>query len=165
MSLTSGLRRRLARLLAVTAAMLFVTSLAAAPAHAALGPPQPVSMQLRAYTSTGVEYLVGRVVGTIQFDDANTAYNLSLTVCRQSSYVSPNVRVFVNGAYAGYFAGEDGTPRPSICPGHGMSGVINGTFTTGGTVQNVSITITGLFFNGSTATEKSKSAFYDNPFN
>lgn len=162
-------RRRAARPLAATAlagAVLATTLCVAAPASAAYGSPQPVDLQLRGYSSSGYEYLVGRLVGTVEFDDGNSGYRLSLTLCRQSSYTNPNVRIGVNGTPYQTFSPSDEQRRPGVCGGgHGMSGVIGGDFTYGGVVRNLSIGVEGILFDGSTAKTVSRGASYDNPFN
>ncbi|MFC6021761.1 hypothetical protein ACFP2T_37055 [Plantactinospora solaniradicis] len=169
MAPTSTMRRRLTRLLttalAALAATLLMTSLTAAPAHAAWGAPLTVDLQLRSY-SNGYEYRVGRVVGTVQFDDGNSHYLLSLVLCRQSSYTVPNVRIGVNGAPHQSFSNQDDQRRPESCGGgHGMSGTISGAYAYGGVIQNLTVGIEGIHFDGSTARYVSNGAFYDNPFN
>ena len=164
MTWINGLRRRLITLLALTFVALLTTSLAAVPAQATYGSPFAVSLQLRSYTSTGTEYQVGRLVGTVQFDDGNSAYYLSLIMCRQSSYTNPQVRVYVNGVYTLFFSPSDNIRRPESCNGgHGLSGVIEGGFGYSGVIANLTISISGIHFDGSTARDVSRSAFYDNP--
>ncbi|WP_117208948.1 hypothetical protein [Allorhizocola rhizosphaerae] len=165
MTMASRSRRRVFGVIGATLAALFVMSVAAAPAHATLGPAQSVDIQLRSYSDSGGEYLVGRVVGTIQFDSGNTQYRLAVTICRQSSYTSPNMRIYVNGTPGPVYAGEDGVRRPHICGGHGLSNVVDGLFTYGGTIVGISVTIEGIHFDGSTARTVSKGRYYDNPFN
>src|SRR3954454_13091966 len=110
--------RRVISVLGVAGA-LFV--MARAPAHASLGPAQTVSIQLRGYNSYGTTFNAGLVYGTIQFDTNTTQYRLSVTICRQSSYTSPNVRITTNGVSSGVYSGEDGVRRPAICGGWGNS--------------------------------------------
>ncbi|WP_141975515.1 hypothetical protein [Saccharothrix saharensis] len=149
---------------AATLAVLLGASLAAAPAQAAYGPAQPVDIQLRGY-SGGYTTLVGRLVGSVRFDDGNSLYRLDLTLCRQSSYTSTKLTVTVNGAAHQWYSREDGY-RPAACGGgHGLSGVVNVDVPYAGVVQNVGLVYEGLHFSGSTATPVSRSAFYDNPFN
>ncbi len=164
MTMASRLRRQVISVIGVAVAALSATLLAPAPAHATLGPALPIDVQLRSYYNGG-EYLVGRVVGTIQFDTNNVQYKLSVTVCRQSSYTSPNVRIYVNGTQSSTYSGEDNIRR-QICSGHGMSFVIDNTFTAGGAVVRfVGIGIEGVHFDGSNARFVSGGAGYDNPYN
>ncbi len=165
MSRSSGLRRRLANLFALTLAAFLGASLTATPAQAAYGPAQPVDIQLRGYSSSGYTTLVGRLVGSVRFDDGNSLYRLDLTLCRQSSYTSTRLTVNVNGASHQWYLREDGY-RPDACGGgHGLSGVVNVDVPYAGVVQNIGLVYEGLHFSGSTATPVSRSAFYDNPFN
>src|SRR3954454_18503789 len=145
--ITNGaFRRRLLTFLAAGLAIFLGSSLAAAPARATLGAPQPVSLQVRGYMGS-TEILVGRAVGTIQLDDSNSAYQLSLILCRQSSYVAPTLRISVNGVQQQVFSGEDGIRRPSVCGDtYGQSMAINGTYGYSGVVRNITIQLEGLFF-------------------
>ena len=166
MALLGRLRHHLARILTVAMAALFVASLAPAPAHAAYSSPVTVNIQLRSYDASYNLYLVGKVYGTIQFDDSNRRYRLSLVVCRQSSYVAPHVTVYVNGAYHHSGVNWDQVRRPEICDDYwGNSGTINGDFTYSGVVRNVTIQIRGLHFDMYTAREVIREGTYDNPFN
>ncbi|MEU4745261.1 hypothetical protein AB0G02_33025 [Actinosynnema sp. NPDC023658] len=152
-------------LVALTLAAFLGASLAATPAQAAYGAPQPVDIQLTGYSSSGYATKVGRLVGSVRFDDGNSLYRLDLTLCRQSSYVSTKLTVTVNGAAHQWYSREDGY-RPEACGGgHGLSGVVNVDVPYGGVVQNVGLVYEGLLFDGSTAKPVVRSAFYDNPFN
>ncbi|MFE9749560.1 hypothetical protein ACFYOT_32000 [Saccharothrix saharensis] len=149
---------------AATLAVVLGASLAATPAQAAYGPAQPVDIQLRGYSGSYTT-LVGRLVGSVRFDDGNSLYRLDLTLCRQSSYTSTKLLVTVNGAAHQWYSREDGY-RPEACGGgHGLSGVVNVDVPYAGVVQNIGLVYEGLHFSGSTATPVSRSAFYDNPFN
>ncbi|MEV8435744.1 hypothetical protein AB0425_00085 [Actinosynnema sp. NPDC051121] len=160
-----GLRRHLTALSALTLAVFLGASSTAAPAQAAYGPTQPVDIQLKGYSPNGYTTLVGRLVGTVRFDDGNSLYRLDLTLCRQSSYTITKLTVNVNGAFHQYYSREDGY-RPEACGGgHGLSGVVNVDVPYAGTVRNIGLVYEGLYFSGSTATPVSRSAFYDNPFN
>jgi hypothetical protein len=163
----SGLPRRLLKFLTTAvAATVLATTLTAAPAQAAWSSPYIVDIQLRSYTSIGTEYLVGRVVGTLQFDDGNSQYLLSLIMCRQSSYVNPNVRILINGATHQWFSPSDNTRRPESCAGgHGMSGVISGVYAYSGVIPSLTVSIAGIHYDGSTAKDIVRSSFYDNPYN
>ncbi|MFE2754383.1 hypothetical protein ACFXGA_20530 [Actinosynnema sp. NPDC059335] len=142
----------LLRLAGVLGAALLSVTVAAVPAQATLDSGQPVSIQLRGYSSTGAETLVGRMTGTIRFDSGNSLFRVDATVERQSSYVDSKVYIEVNGSsYDAVY----------------QSGAIARDFPYGGTVQNVRLTLEGLYYDGATNTVKTvkRSAFYDNPFN
>ncbi|MFI9007992.1 hypothetical protein ACIGNX_12245 [Actinosynnema sp. NPDC053489] len=157
--------RRLTNLAALTLAAFLGAALAAAPAQAAYGPAQPVDIQLKGYSPSGYTTLVGRLVGTVRFDDGNSLYRLDLTLCRQSSYTSTKLTVNVNGAYHRYYSGEDGY-RPEACGGgHGQSLAVNADVPYAGVVRDLTLVYEGLHFSGTTATQVSRSASYDNPFN
>jgi hypothetical protein len=159
-------RRRLVALLAATFAALFVTSLAAAPAQATYGPPNPIDIQLRSQDSYGNVYLVGRVVGNLYFDDGSSAYHLSLTLCRQSSYTTPHLHVLVNGVEHRFFSGSDGVARPGVCGDRwGQSLAIESGHSYAGVIQTLGFTIEGIHFDGSTARDIVRSRAYDNPYN
>lgn len=161
MASVNGIRRQLTKFVAIMSAALFAVALAAAPAQATYGSPLPVDLQL---TSSSGTIQVGRIVGTLQFDNGNSHYWVSATICRQSSYTNPNVRVFVNGSLHQYLTGTYGS-RPQICGGHGISEAVNSGFAYAGTIYNITISIEGIHFDGSTATTRTRSTTYDNPFN
>jgi hypothetical protein len=160
---TKDVRRRLVAFVATAVSAVVLATLPAAPAQATLGPPQPVDIQLRSY-SGGYQTLVGRVVGTLQFDDGASAYHLSVVVCRQSSYTVPNVRITVNGVLDRSFAPQDGQPRPEICGGHGLSGVFASTVAYPGRIERIAVGIEGIHFDGSTARPVGGGASYLNPY-
>jgi hypothetical protein len=162
MSASKPTRRHLARLLTIAAAGILAAFLAPPPAHATLGPPLPVDIQLIG-TSGSYQVPVGRVVGTIQFDDGASAYRLALVMCRQSSYTAPNVRINVNGVLQ-HTIPQDGQYRSEICGGHGLSGAIDNVFSYAGRVQTISIGIQGLHFDGSTARPVGDGRLYLNPY-
>jgi len=157
-----SLGRRLIGVLALALAALAVT---ASPAHASPGATQTIDVQLTTYSNYGYLVQVGRVYGTIQFDTNNTQFSVSLVVCRQSSYTSPNVRFNVNGSASGVYNAEDSTRRPQICGGWGTSGVIAGTFSYGTTVAGVGVGVEGIYFDGSSARSVGGGAYADNPYN
>lgn len=142
----------LLRLAGFVGAALVAGVVTAAPAQATLDAGQPVDIQLRGYSSTGIETQVGRMVGTIRFDDGNSLYRLDVTMYRQSSYVDTKLRVEVNGVTHQNFY---------------QSGTIAADFPYPGVVQNVRLVFEGLYYDGSTNRVKTitRSAFYDNPFN
>ncbi|MFI9815987.1 hypothetical protein [Saccharothrix variisporea] len=142
----------LLRLAGLLGAALVAGAVTAAPAQATLGPAQPIDIQLRGYSSTGIETQVGRMVGTIRFDDGNTLYRIDATMYRQSSYVDTKLRIEVNGATHQNFY---------------QSGTISADFPYPGVVQNVRLVFEGLYYDGATNRVKTitRSAFYDNPYN
>ncbi|MEJ2859440.1 MULTISPECIES: hypothetical protein [unclassified Saccharothrix] len=142
----------LLRLTGMLSAALVAGAISAAPAQATLGAAQPIDIQLRGYSSTGVETLVGRMVGSIRFDDGNTLYRIDATMYRQSSYVDTKLRIEVNGSPHQYFY---------------ESGTIAADFPYPGVVQNVRLVFEGLYYDGATNRVKTitRSAFYDNPYN
>jgi hypothetical protein len=104
------------------------------------------------------------LTGTLEFDDGNSRYRLNLVVCRQSSYVSPSLTVFVNGDKQ--LPLPEGPGGGDVC-GIGTNGswVIKGEPTFNGVIQNIRLRFRGVKFEGSTATDVVKEATYDNPFN
>lgn len=142
----------------------FATTLASVPAQATLGSKLTIDMQLVG-SWNGVIVPVGRVKGTLQFDDGNSLYRLDVTVCRQSSFVVPTLSIDVNddGSYDQRFS-EGGPPLEDICPGSMSWGKSEG-FPFAGVIRKIRVRIDGLFFDGRTATPKTKSTLYDNPFN
>jgi hypothetical protein len=164
MRLFKGVRRRLVGFLTAAAAATVLVTLPAGPAHATLGPPQSIDIQLTSYAG-GYQTQVGRLIGTIQFDDGASAYNLTITVCRQSSYVINTVRVSVNGVPERSFSVQDGTPRSAECGGgHGLSGVYVRTISYPGVIENVAIGLEGVHFDGSTARNVGGGRFFPNPY-
>jgi hypothetical protein len=143
----------------------FATTLASVPAQATLGSPLPIDMQLVG-SWNGVIIPIGRVYGTLQFDDGNSLYRLDVTVCRQSSYVVPTLSIDVNddGSNDQRFSWGGPAPRPDVCP-TGFSWGIEDGFPYAGVILKIRVRIDGLFFDGQTATPKTKSTLYDNPFN
>jgi hypothetical protein len=146
-----GLRRRLTGVLVGVLAVFCVTTLSAVPAQATLSAPIPFDFQLTG-SWNGTIILVGRASGLLQFDDSNTFFHLEATICRQSSYTAVTLYVYVNGGYYTQFSASD-------CTG------VNNNFPYAGIIMNITLRFDGLFFNGQTAFPKSKSGFYDNPFN
>ncbi|GAB3527327.1 hypothetical protein GCM10027575_64980 [Phytohabitans suffuscus] len=135
---------------------------AAAPAHAELGPPIPVDIQLTS-SAGGYQVQVGRLVGTIQFDYGASAYYLSLVVCRQSAYAAPDARWTVNEDFTRVIS-QDGVSRPEICGGHGLSGAVERGFSYPGLVQKIRVSIEGIHFDGSTARRVSGGREFLNPY-
>jgi hypothetical protein len=165
MSSINRLPRRLTAFFAVTLAVLLGATLTAVPAQAAYGPAQPIYIQLQRTSSSGYTTQVGRLIGTLRFDDGNSLYRLDVTLCRQSSYVDTILSIRVNNTLQQRFSQRDEILRPDVCGGHGISGVINADFAYSGPIYNIGIGYEGILFDGSTATSVGGGAFYDNPFN
>jgi hypothetical protein len=160
------IRRRLAGLLVAILSAGIAASLVAAPAHAAYSAPQNVDIQLRSYNAYYQEYLVGRVVGTVQFDDSNSLYRVSLVVCRQSSYTAPNLTLLVNGSHHKMFTPYDGVRRPEICGNnYPTSGAVDLEIPYAGTIYNLTVRLQGVHFDFNTAHYIVRERTYDNPFN
>ncbi|MDH2426526.1 hypothetical protein [Sphaerisporangium sp. TRM90804] len=132
------------------------------PANAAYGAPIPVSMAV--YGGAGGTQLLARVDGTLAFDDANTRYTYSLSLCRVSSFVSPHVKVLVNGVYKDslYWNGGSST---ALCPSFYTATALSAEVENGGTVANVTLTLVGSDFNNNVYRERTRTGTYDNPFN
>lgn len=128
-------KQRLAGALATAAAVSGTVLAAPAPAHAAWGTTETLSMQAtgtNGFSSTDV----GSANGWVQFDDGGTTFRYSLTICRQSGYVWPRLEIDVNawenlgtwyGTYLDSVSMPSGTPV-STCYGGGDT--VTGTETT-----------------------------------
>ncbi len=168
----SALRRSAARslllALATTAALVLPT---ATPAHAAWGPAQPVTMQIRHYYPTGSSIQIGWVEGTVQFDDGGSALRYNLTFCRQSSYMLPYMTINVNMYYAGgrkystfvtnVYPSYTGNANSQPC--YSSTGTATGEFTSAN-FTNVEFLVYGSTFEGSTHVVKSQDRVLYNPY-
>jgi hypothetical protein len=74
-----------------------VNALGAVPAHATYSNPTPIYLQVYAQNSLGYITYVCKATATIQFDNSNTKYYLSVVVCRHSSYSFSNFTLTING--------------------------------------------------------------------
>lgn len=166
MALATRSRRWLLRPLAAALTGVLAILLAAAPAQATYSPPQLVYFQLQAqHSTTGVIYYLGRASGTIQFDDDNSSYYLSITICRQSSYSPPILRVYINGT--SYHQGLTGSSvgRTPECDDR-PTNVINSAYTYNGVINSITLVFEGIFFEDYYHVRTvTKSSTYDNPFN
>jgi hypothetical protein len=160
--------RLVTRLLATAAAAIGVTVLPAAPAHATYGPQfGTVHWQL---LNSGGNQLIGSIDGTVEFDDGNTKFRYSLTMCRQNSFSAPYARVFVNGTYSfSLYPAYTGMPS---CTGGAtaIGGVVTGEVETGSLVRNVTVEFNGSYYgsgpNGYMVWEqRQRSILKDNPYN
>ncbi|MBN6052727.1 hypothetical protein JYK22_12385, partial [Nonomuraea sp. RK-328] len=148
------------RVVTVVLVALATLSLSIAPAHAAYGPPISVTMEVHA---KGVK-LAG-AYGSLQFDDGNTKYAYSLTMCRESSYTQPNLWISVNGGPRVLAWSGGGTPV-SIPQCRYTAYLISAEAQPGGVVANVALTLDGVHFSSqSVATYHSRTATFDNPYN
>jgi hypothetical protein len=155
--LPTALRNRVLKSCSLALGAVTAVLLSPAPAHAAVDVPVYIAL-----SSNGTK--LGGLYGTLTFE-SNTRYSYSLVLCRDSSYVPTSANVFVSGVYHDYF-GYDGSAatRPECL----YPGVLKaGTVEYGGTVTSVGFTVRGVYFNGSTnqATDRTRSATYDNPLN
>lgn len=146
----NGLRRRLTGLVVGVLFAFFATTLSAVPAQATLSAPIPFDFQLTGSTN-GVITLVGRANGTLQFDDSNTFFHLTVTICRQSSFTSVFLNVYVNGGF-----------YTQLTTGNCVT--VDQDFHYAGIILNITLEFHGLYFDGQ-AWPKVKSRTYDNPFN
>ncbi|HEX6682477.1 MAG TPA: hypothetical protein VF062_06755 [Candidatus Limnocylindrales bacterium] len=153
--------------LALLAALIFP----AAPAQAAWAAELPLNIQVLYYYYPSGSAQLGRVDGTVQFDDGGSALRYNLTFCRQSSYSLPymtiNVNSYVIGGrkyatwitniyppYAGYSSSQ---------PCYGQTGTVYGEFTYAN-FSNVEFLLYGSTFVGSTFTTVSQDRIYYNPY-
>lgn len=169
----SFLRRSAARslLVALATAGALVLPAAATPAHAAWGPAQPVTMQIRHYYPTGGSVQIGWVEGTVQFDDGGSALYYNLTVCRQSSYMLPYLTINVNMYYAGgrkystfvtnVYPNYTGNATGQPC--YSSTGTASGQFTSPN-FSNVEFLVYGSTFEGSSHVVKSQDRVLYNPY-
>ncbi len=97
----SILRRGVTRSFILSFAMLAATVVAPAPAQAAYAPPIPLTMQIIGSTSGGASLTLGRVQGSVQFDDGGNLLRYEALMCRQSSYQLPYMTIDVNVYYSG----------------------------------------------------------------
>jgi hypothetical protein len=158
----SKFRTRLVKRLLATAAAaaIGVTVLPAVPAHATYGPQNGI-VHLQLLDSVGSH--IGSIDGTVEFDDGNTKYRYSLTVCRQSSFTAPFAYVYVNGAYQ-FPLLPSYTALPAC--GGALGGVVSGEVVSGSVVQNVTVEFHGSSYGYPAGFEqRQKSVVKDNPYN
>ena len=153
------------RIAALGCVVLGTAALTPAPAQAALGPASPIGIQLYGRDSSNRTVMVGSAVGSLAFDNSNTWYRLSVTVCRQGSYSFPNFRVLVNGANQYLYVNENNA-RPEACTGYAgypANGTLDGDFSYAGTIYNITLCLQGVLF-GMPAQFPERCVTYDNPF-
>lgn len=128
-----------------------------APAHAAWGATDTISLQAYGTNAYGVVTDVGSATGWVQFDDGGNTFQYSLTICRQSGYVWPHLNIGVDASYSqGHWTDTHldtvymptGTPV-STCYGGGDT--VTGT-ETATQPWNVNFTLVGGYFDGSSNT-------------
>jgi hypothetical protein len=159
--------RRLTCLLATVAAMVGVTVLPAGPAHAAYGP-QFGTVHWQLLNSAGNQ-LIGSIDGTLEFDDGNTKFRYSLTMCRQNSFTAPYANVFVNGTFS-FSLNPAYTGMPGCGGATALGGVVTGEVETGSLVHNVTVQFNGSYYgsgpNGYMVWEqRQRNILKDNPYN
>lgn len=145
---------------AVVAALALIV-LPASPAHATYGPDQPVYVQL---TATGTGQYLALLQGTVAFDDGNTNYRYTLSLCWQSgAYPQPSFLINVNGTttQSPVYTGMSSAPGCQFV--YNYSADVN----FGSTVRNVRFDVTGGWFasNGQYMMRTKSSGTYDNPYN
>lgn len=167
----SVLRRGATKALLLSLAMLVTLIAPAAPAQAAWGAQLPLTLQIMHYYPTGGSVQVGRVEGTVQFDDGGSALSYSLTFCRQSSYMLPymtiNVNSYVVGGrkYATYITNvyPNYTGYSSTAPCYSTTGTASGAFTYAD-FWNVEFLVYGSTFEGQSYVVESQDRIYSNPY-
>lgn len=162
----TNLLRRLLLALAAVAALTAPAVLAGSPAHAAWGAQYPVAIQV-----TGNGQQLGYATGWVQFDTGGDTFQYSITVCRQSSYTPPNLRVAVNAQTPGNPSGTTVATHytsPSgpwgTAPCYGMSQTVTGQHTFAGH-RNVYFVLSGnTFVNGNNFTVYTQDRLAYNPY-
>ncbi|MEO3810691.1 hypothetical protein ABGB17_16950 [Sphaerisporangium sp. B11E5] len=129
------------------------------PAHAAYGPPQPISMG-----TSGGGQILALADGTLQFDDGNTKFLYYIELCRVSSFSAPYIKVYVNGVYQ-YSLYWEGNTTTSRCPAGYRSTIHSAESSHGGTVANVTFTLVSSDFINNVYRERTRTVTYDNPYN
>ncbi|MCD0444606.1 hypothetical protein LO763_13340 [Glycomyces sp. A-F 0318] len=161
-----NLLRRLLLALAAMAALTAPAVFAGAPAHAAWGAQYPVTIQV-----TGNGHQLGYATGWVQFDTGGDTFQYSITVCRQSSYTPPSLRVAVNAYTPGNLYGTtvtthytDPTGPSGTAPCYGRSQTVTGQHTFTGH-QNVYFVLSGnTFVNGNNFTVYTQDRYVSNPY-
>ncbi|ETK32967.1 hypothetical protein [Microbispora sp. ATCC PTA-5024] len=154
--------RRLTTSIALAVTALAVTCLPVSPAHAAYGPDQQVYVQVIANDGSGMQ--LARLEGTVAFDDSNTKYRYSLSLCWQSgAYPQPSFLINVNGTTTNYPVWT-GSTSASGCQ---QVALYSAEASFGGSVYNLRFDVTaGWFSHGYQYMTRTKSSgTYDNPFN
>ncbi|GAA0389682.1 hypothetical protein Acor_76850 [Acrocarpospora corrugata] len=155
--------RRLTTSIALAVTALAVTFLPATPAHAAYSADQQVYVQVLANDGSGMQ--LARLEGTVAFDDSNTKYRYTLSLCWQNAYPQPSFLIKVNGTTTNYPAWT-GSTSASGCQQVALYGGENNF---GGTVYNLRFDVTAGWFSASNGyqymTRTKSSGTFDNPFN
>ncbi|MEO3860460.1 hypothetical protein [Acrocarpospora sp. B8E8] len=153
--------RRLTTSIALAITALAVTFLPATPAHATYGADQPVYVQVIANDGSGMQ--LARLEGTVAFDDSNTKYRYSLSLCWQSgAYPQPSFLIIVNGSATNYPVWTGSTSATGCQQVALYSAEVN----VGSAVYNLRFDVTAGWFSSSGYRTRTKSSgTYDNPFN
>lgn len=165
-------RRSAARALLLTLAAMVALVAPAAPAQAAWGTQMPLTLQITYYPpGGGSARQIGYVNGTVQFDDAGSALQYSLTFCRQSSYMLPYMTMNVNSYYVG--GNKYATHVATVYPSYSGSTTGSPCYSTTGTATgqfsytnfwNVEFLVYGSTFEGQNHVVKSQDRIYSNPY-
>ncbi|GAB1821471.1 hypothetical protein [Herbidospora sp. RD11066] len=156
--------RRLTTSIAFAFMALAALILPATPAHAAYSADQSVYLQLTANDGTGMPLAL--LQGTVAFDDSNTKYRYSVSICWQSgAYPQPSAGIYVNGTFNSYpvWTGS------SSAAGCQQVALYSAEVNVGSAVYNMRFDLTAGWFssvNGYQYMSRTKSTgTYDNPFN
>nr|WP_062341846.1 hypothetical protein [Herbidospora sakaeratensis] len=155
--------RRLTTSIAFAFMALAALILPATPAHAAYGPDQSVWVQVTANDGSGMP--LAQLQGTIAFDDSNTKYRYSLSICWQSgAYPQPSAVIVVNGS-SGSYPIWSGSSSATGCQ---QVALYSSEVNFGSAVYNLRFDVTAGWFsrtNGQYMSRTKSSGTYDNPFN
>src|SRR5690606_31929290 len=107
---TVEVMRRIVQRKSVRSILLVLAVMAAvlapqAPAHAAWGTQTPLNYTLAVSGGNPYQLLTYVDGNWIQWDTGGEKVRLSINHCRQSSYVIPDIKVFINGTYKGTLYG------------------------------------------------------------
>ncbi|WP_034263815.1 hypothetical protein [Actinospica robiniae] len=151
-----AVRRRFAGALATAVAVSGTVLALPAPAYAAWGVTDTISLQAYGTSGYGVVTDVGSVSGWVQFDDGGNTIQYSLTICRQSGYVWPYLNIGADAIESPQGQWTDtplttidmpqGTPVSTCCGG---GDTITGT-ATATNPWNFNFTLVGGYFDSST---------------
>jgi hypothetical protein len=170
--MSTAISRRLARTVAVAAALSGGLLVMPTPAHAAWAAQYNISIQVTYQFPAGSTVQLGRADGWVQFDDGGNSFRYSLTVCRQSGYTTPDLRVSVNAGWVGptwsqtnleYITLPGTSTVTPTAPCYGQTNTVTGEETYAN-FSNVHFELFGDTFNGSAYTTASQDALIYNQY-